>query len=167
MDAHHLLTITRSTLDAVQYCFIITVGEGGRPNARIVQHHKPQNDDLVLWFGTSRASRKAADVRRDSRVTVAFQHDPEIAYVVLHGQAELVDDPELRQHYWLKEWTPFFPGGPTGDDFILIRFVPAHIELMNFNREITPAPFGLQHADLKRVRDVWVVDYEHTEGEPT
>lgn len=161
MDVHQLLHITRNTLDSVQYCFFLTVAEDGRPNARVVQHFKPEDDSLVMWFGTSTTSRKANDIRRDHRVSVAVQHDPEIAYVVLHGTGEIMTDVALRQRYWLKEWVPFFPAGPTGDDFIVIRFEPTRIELLNFSREITPAPFGLQHADLKRVNDVWVIDYDH------
>jgi general stress protein 26 len=48
-------------------------------------------DEWTIWFLTSNASRKAADIRHDGRVTVGYQHDPDSAYVALVGDATIVE----------------------------------------------------------------------------
>ncbi|MCU0513712.1 MAG: pyridoxamine 5'-phosphate oxidase family protein [Anaerolineae bacterium] len=149
-----LLSITRETITAATYCFMITIAPDGQPAARLVEHSEP-DADLTLWFGTSPQSRKAQQLQRDPRLTVTFQHDPEFAYVVLQGHTRLHTDLALRRKHWRSDWEPFFPGGPDGEQFIIIEFNPARIELMNFSRKVTPPPFGMAHADLVRGAAGW------------
>jgi general stress protein 26 len=150
-----LLNIVREMMAAVPYCFFMTQNGNGRINARLMQPFPPE-EDLTLYFGTSPNSRKAADIRANQRVSVAFQSNQENAYVTLNGSARLIDNLADRQRYWLAEWQPFFPYGPDGDDYVLIRFAPDRIETLNFARGITPEPFGLHCATLLLTKGGWV-----------
>jgi general stress protein 26 len=151
-----LLKIVRNMIGAVEYCFLITVDESGHPNARMVQHFEPE-ESLVIWFGTSPQSRKVRELRNDPRMTVAFHHAGEIAYVALKGTGELVEDPSLRRKKWFPGWDSFFPGGPEGSNYVLIEFTPSEIELMNFSLGITPPPYGMAHVDLIRAGKGWAL----------
>lgn len=150
-----LLKVIRQAIQSTQYAFLMTADDTGLINVRLMQPFPP-DDDLTLWFGTSPRSRKAENIRRDPRVTVAYQDSAGAAYITLQGQAYLVDDLELRRAHWFTEWKLFWPDGPEGDDYVLIRFRPERIELMHFGQNITPAPFGLLPAVLTRQGDDWI-----------
>ncbi len=154
LTSSQVLTVVQDTLASVEFCFFITLNASGQPNTRLMQPFAP-DADLTLWLGTSPASRKVQDIRRDPRVTLAFHHAPAVAYVTLHGLAEVITDIQARQQRWREDWRAFFPDGPTGDDYVLLRCVPAHIEALHFTQHITPAPFGLRPAILRRRGDHW------------
>lgn len=151
-----LVEATKATIQAAKYCFLITISTSGHPNARLMQPHLLESD-LTIWFGTSASSRKVREIRYDGRVTAAY-HDPEeTAYVTLLGSAEVVDDPDLQRTYWREDWLDFFPGGPETDDYLLIKFTPFRVEVLNFARDVVPRPYGLRPAVMVRAGETWVV----------
>ncbi len=156
MDPEQLLQVTRTTMRAAEFCFLITLSESGAPNARLMEPFEPRKD-LSLWFGSSPRSRKVAEIQRDARISVAFGHAADAAYVTLSGLAEVVDDIRERKRHWREEWAVFWPSGPAGDDYVLIKFVPSRIEVMNFARKVAPQPYGLRPAVLVRTGGAWVV----------
>lgn len=156
MTPDHLLEVTKAIIEATEFCFLITVGELDAPDARLMQPFEPE-PDLTLWFGTSPKSRKVRDIEQNSRVTVAFQDAAGPAYAALSGTATIETNLALRRQYWREAWTSFFPGGPEGDDYCLVKFVPLRIELMHFGRNVAPEPYGLQPAVLVRTAQGWDV----------
>lgn len=158
MDPDRLFEIALSTIEGVPFCFLITVDESGQAHARLMEPFGPQKD-LVIWFGTSPRTRKVRDIRRDSRVAVAYENVGESAYVTLLGTAQLIDDLDLRYRYWRDGpvWNAIWPAGPEGDDYMLIRFVPTRIEVMSGANDVFPNPYGLRPAVLVRKGDAWAV----------
>lgn len=147
-----MVALALQTMRAVQYAFLITWSSGAEPHARLMQPFPPE-DDLTVWFGASPRSRKVRDVTDNPKVLVTYQHDAESAYLSLYGSAVVVDDLAERQRRWMETWSAFFIGGPTGDDYVLLRVTPYRLELMNFAHGVTPPPFGLQYANLVRADD--------------
>ncbi|HEX2729056.1 MAG TPA: pyridoxamine 5'-phosphate oxidase family protein, partial [Rubrobacteraceae bacterium] len=80
-----LLEAARITMEASEYCFLVTSGAVGA-DARLMQPFAP-DEDLSVRFGTSPSSRKAREIRADDRVVLAYSDPTEIAYVVLKGTA--------------------------------------------------------------------------------
>jgi general stress protein 26 len=157
MTPEYMLEIVRDTIKAVEYCFFITLSESRQANARLVQHFKPEAD-LVIWVGTSSKSRKVFEILNQSHTTLTFQDDREYSYVTLLGSASVETDLNQRQRYWHDDSIAYFPAGPGGDDYVLIKFVPSRIELMNFTRGVTPEPFGLRPAALVKAGECWVLE---------
>lgn len=149
-----ILNVTKAMVEEAEFSFLITQNESGAADTRLMQHYDPE-EGLIIWFGASPRSRKVGQIRADDRAAVALQQADKPAYVVLQGRAYLDDDLDRRQKYWREDWTAFFPDGPTGDDYILIKFVPARLELMHFAQEIAPEPYGLKPAVLIRTADGW------------
>jgi len=157
MTPEYLLHVARETINSVQYCFLVTISESGQQaNARLVEHRKPE-EDWTIWIATSSKSRKVREIRYQNHVTVTFQDDKEYAYVTILGSATVVDDLQHKQRYWQDELIIYFPEGSTGEDYVLIEFVPSRIEIMNFAREITPEPYGLRPAILVRSGEDWAI----------
>jgi general stress protein 26 len=150
----HLLEVARQTMEAAEFCFLITLDESGQSSARLMQPFGPEKD-MTVWFGASPESRKVAEILEDDRVTLAYSYGPEAAYVTLIGTAQIESDAASRQRHWRDSFHEFWPAGPGDSSYIVIKFVPARIELMNIERQVAPEPFGLRPATLVRIGDEW------------
>ncbi len=157
ISAKQVLEAAKASIKSAEYCFLITLSASGEAQARLVQPFEPEQD-LTIWFGTSPETRKVSEIQLDSRATVAVHDAKETAYVTLLGSAQVERDINKKRKYWREEWAAFTPGGPEGDDYVLIKFAPSRIELMNFARGILPKPYGLRPAILVRSGDSWVVE---------
>ena len=155
MTPDETLNIVTATLKAAEFCFLITAGENGQANARLMQPFDAETD-LTIWMGLSPHSRKAREIKKNPHVTLAYQHVPEGAYVTLLGTATLVENPEKRQQYWRDSFFEFWPEGPTGDFYILLKFIPDKIEVMNMARQAAPQPYGLKAITLTRTANGWI-----------
>ena len=153
-DADELVGTALELLRGNPYGFLTTVA-GGVPHTRLVQH-LAVDDDATVWVGTSPRSRKAAEVAAGGQVSYAVEDRAAFAYVTAVGTAAVVRDEEERAARWQDGLEAFFPGGPRGDDFVLLRLSPARLELMSFAHRIHPDPYGLVPAVLVRSGNGWV-----------
>jgi general stress protein 26 len=165
MSVENWLAAARATMESAEYCFLITLGESGGANARLMQPFKPE-EDLTIWFGASPRSRKVRELGQDDRATVAYQNTAQGAYVTLRGRAQIVRDVALRKQYWRRRWSRFWPDGPEGHDYVLIRFVPSRVELMNTERGIMPDAVT-QPAVLLRQGEAWIIGGGLANNAPT
>jgi general stress protein 26 len=155
MDADHILRVARGIVDKVAMPHSITVGPAGEANARVVQTSK-LSDDWAVRFMTDRRSRKAQEVGRTGRMTLAYQCDAENSYVTLVGRAKVVDDVEVKKAIWNPASFKWHPGGPTDPNVVLIDFVAYRIEIWSSAHGLTSDPTkGLWAAALSRERDGW------------
>jgi general stress protein 26 len=147
-----LLEIARTTVKKAAFAFLVTFGADGNLYARLMQPFPP-DEQFVVWMGTSRVSRKVAQLQRDDRATLAYERVHEGAYVTLMGTATIVDDLALRRRYWLERWRGFWPAGPEDDDYILLRFTAFQLELKNDARGVSPQSHAQEMAILRKAVD--------------
>ena len=154
MSAEQLLLIARETIAQVTWCFAVTAAENGEINARLVQIGKPA-EDWSARFMTDRRSRKVAEIERSGRLTLAYQHDPDRAYVTLVGRAVAIDDVEAKRAVWRPETYRWHPGGPEDPNNVLVRFTTDRIEMYSGARDVAPEPRGFSAAVLVRTASGW------------
>ena len=149
-SAKQLLTIARETIAKVKNCWLVTVTQAGEARARIVAPIPgvPGQSEWLVWVLTSGASRKIDDIRRNDRVTLGYQYDPESAYVALFGHATIVDDRLEISERWIQSWDKVFQAGAEDTDAVFIKIQVHRIELFSLAREVTPAPFCKRSAAL-------------------
>lgn len=130
MHLDGLLKIARETIAATRYCVAATAARGaaGIANARVVQTSAP-SDDWSLFFVTNASSRKACEIAAHGRLTLAYQHDPEGACVVLLGAARIDTTEAGKAAAWTGDLERWFPNGPGDPDFAVVRFDADTIEL--------------------------------------
>ncbi|KQC39906.1 MULTISPECIES: pyridoxamine 5'-phosphate oxidase family protein [Frankia] len=168
------LAAAQALLRRNPYGFLTTVGAAARrdasgrvthdqaardqatPHARLVQH-LAVTDDLTVWIGTSPRSRKVADIAAnpESRVAYAVEDRAALAYLSVSATVSVVDDERERAAKWEDGLAAFFPAGPLGDDFVLLRLDPLRLELMDFTRRLHPDPFGLVPVVVERRAGIW------------
>ncbi len=155
-STEYILDAVRETIIKAGVCFLITVDEKNEASARLMEPFPPE-DDLTIWMGADAGSNKVEEIQHHQLVTLAYQYPHENAYVALMGQASISNNASLRRKYWREEFRMYWPEGPDGQDYTLIRVSPYKIEVMNFERNITPEPFGLTAAVLVKEGAEWVV----------
>src|ERR1700728_902569 len=89
IDVSRLLAGAAKTMRSARYCWLATTADAGAPQVRPMGRvlNDPGEDEWKIRFLTDARSRKAADMRRPGKVTILFQHDPDLAFVSLIGKA--------------------------------------------------------------------------------
>lgn len=149
-----LLAAATRTIAAVRYCWAVSAAVEGGANARIVLPFADGDDEWTRWFLTKRASRKAVEIGAAGRLTLAYQHDPSEAYVVLAGPALMVEDEAVLRRFWKPGWDAFFPAGFAAAQMVPVRVAVERIEI--HARGVTAEPFGFGRTVIERGADaVW------------
>jgi len=148
-----LLTAARDAISAVPICWVATPSEDGRcANVRAVRDctgDGGEADAWTRWFLARPDSRKAAEIRRTGRATLAYQHGSGDAYVTLCGRAELVAD---RQEVEARlRRTVDDPAGPLAAKLVAVRVTVDRVEV--HVRGVTAEPWGQGRTLLERDAD--------------
>ena len=149
-----VLDVARATMKSAQNCFLITVGDDGQAQARLMAPFDPE-PSMTVWLATNRSTRKVGQIRKNPRVTLAYHDAAGVGYVTLLGRARLVQSIAERKLHWKDEWRAFYPRGPDDPDYLLIEFTPSRIEVMSISRHVADAPQGWRPAILERHGQDW------------
>ncbi|MBI4913872.1 MAG: pyridoxamine 5'-phosphate oxidase family protein [Acidobacteria bacterium] len=122
------LAVARELSTTARYCSLVTLDAGGSPDARLMDAF-PMEADGTVWLATTAASRKVGQIRRDPRVSLLWFEAGSQSYVALVGRATLVVDPVEKARRWKPDWKDFYPGGPQGPEYVLIRVQPRRLEI--------------------------------------
>src|ERR1041384_2368390 len=77
---NELISAAREIMNAARYCALITIDARGRTNARAMDAFTP-DEKMIVWLATNPHSRKVAEIRRNSRVTLYYFDRENQAYV--------------------------------------------------------------------------------------
>jgi general stress protein 26 len=151
-QVERLLAAARDTIADVAFCWVVTAAADGAANARVVmaQPTRGGEDFWTRWFLTPRVGRKAAEIGRAGRVTLAYQHDSGNAYVALSGRAELLDDRAAVESRF-RGSTYDDPEGVVAASLIAVKVTADHLEL--HVRGVTAEPWGRGRTLLDRNPD--------------
>lgn len=136
-----LLVAAREIMTDAGTCALITLDEENNPLVRVMDPFLPEKD-FTVWFGTNPASRKVDNINRNPIVTLYYLDSDASGYVVIHGNARLVDDPAEKEKHWKVEWEAFYPDNPEG--YMLIKVSPVWMEVISYSRGITGDPVTWQ-----------------------
>ncbi len=64
-------------------------------------------------------SRESQEIERSGRLTLAYQYDPENAYVTLIGRAVINDDVATKTANWRPESYRWHSGGPADPNVVI------------------------------------------------
>jgi general stress protein 26 len=89
-------------------------------------------DDMSIWMATMGNSRKAQQVKKNPKVSLAFVVPPngeETAIVI--GEAQIVEDAEQKKRIWgLLSYDPkqFWPDGPESESYCVLKINIKQVE---------------------------------------
>jgi general stress protein 26 len=129
----------REVMQKAHFCTLVTVGEDGQPQARIMDPFAPE-DDFTIWLATRSTTRKVGQIEKDPRVTLLYFDHADLSEVTVLGKAELVRDPAEKARHWNPAWRGFYEDENRGDDYLLIRVTPSHLEIVSPARGLGSDP---------------------------
>jgi general stress protein 26 len=129
-----LLQAAHEIMKSTPYCALVTLDSTGRPEVRTMNPF-PQSDEKVIWFATSRKSRKVTDIKKNPNVCVYYaDHVHAKGYVNFTGTAVIIDDKDLlvkmKRQYWegIPDWQ---------NRFVLIKITPKKLDVTNYAHHIS------------------------------
>jgi len=138
-DRSQILAVAREVMKKAHYCTLVTMGESGQPQARMMDPSEPAQD-FTIWLATTAVSRKVVQIRKEPRVTLSYFDRSTMSYVTFLGNATLVADAAEKEKHWQAGWAPFYPEGPKTPALILIRFVPQSLEISSVHHKLMNDP---------------------------
>jgi general stress protein 26 len=154
VEADGVILLAVEIVRAAPYGFVVTTEEAGPPSGRLVQH-LAVDDRARVVFSTSPATRKARRIAATGELAYLVEDRQRFAYVSLSGRARLETSLAARQEHWEEGLRAFFPGGPEGDDFVLVVLETQRVELWSAADGVHPDPYGLAAATLTRTDEAW------------
>ena len=142
-DEAKIIAAAKAVIDEDYIATLITIDSEGIPRARSIGVWAPDND-LVLWMGTRRTSRKLDQIRHNPNATIYFARDDidgkfkNAYYASFMGTASVhIDDATVQarapdEEYRRAQW-PNFP-----HDYAAIKFETKWLEV--FGRGIKSKP---------------------------
>jgi general stress protein 26 len=136
-------------------CWLATAAETGggklRPMGRLP--NEAGEDEWMIRFVTDGRSSKAGEMRRDNKVTMIFQNEPDDAFVSLIGTATLRERASEDREHWKEAYGAFFPNPSDRANAVFVEVEVQRMEL--WIRGVTPEPLGMQTTILERDGDGW------------
>lgn len=121
-----VLDLAIELIQRVRYGALITVDADGQPRSRVVDGFVP-DQDFVIWVATRPNTRKVAQIRAHSAVTLYYWDSDHRSYVSVMGHATIVEDLDtklrMRRETDSARLYPQFP-----EDYVLIKVVPSWLE---------------------------------------
>ncbi len=128
-----LIMYAKAIVDSARCRVLVTVDEDGKPHAREMAPFEPELD-WTIWLGTSTTSRKVRQIQSNPNVIVFYYDTKGMSYVAVHGKANLVNDPQLKEKYWVEGWKRYYPDREK--QYILIKVIPERLEICSYKYHI-------------------------------
>ncbi len=126
-----ILQAAVQTMQAARYAALITLDDQGQPRARTVDPFPVGADigepGVEIWVATRPVTRKVAQIRQHSQVTLYYFDASTRSYVTIMGTARLVNDSAVKRAKRREEDSDrLYPDFP--DDYLLIAISPTWLE---------------------------------------
>ncbi|UCD53224.1 MAG: DUF4440 domain-containing protein [Phycisphaerales bacterium] len=131
----------RNLLAAMPVCYLTTMDADGFPHTTamlnlrcakefpsLVGLHEDSEEEFLLYLTTSLQSGKMARMQANPKVSAYFCDPDQIVGLMLGGEIEIVTDQALKNRVWQDGWTMYYPNGPEGDEYGVVRLAPAIIK---------------------------------------
>jgi PPOX class probable F420-dependent enzyme len=147
-DRGAIVAAAQTIATKARFCTLVTVGDEGHPQARIVDPFPPEGE-MTIWIATNPVTRKVREVRKDPRVTLVWFDPSGPGYVTLLGTAEVVTDPAETGGRWKDDWAAFYKDKNRGDDYVLLRVSPRRLEVVSYADGIMNDPVTWTPASIE------------------
>jgi len=115
------------------------------------------DDDGTMWFFTKASSYKVEEIEASKKVSIAIVNESSNNYLMIHGNAILVNDKSKMKELWSAVMKAWFPLGLDDSDMTLIKVVPNEVEYWDSSSSKMVVLFNM----LKAI----VTGKEYAEGE--
>ncbi|HNS23021.1 MAG TPA: pyridoxamine 5'-phosphate oxidase family protein [Sedimentisphaerales bacterium] len=118
-------------------CYLTTLNADGYPNTTalgnlrcatefpaLADFQGEYGDGFTFFMSTDMRSQKIARIRANPKASVYVCDPKQTVGLTLAGEVEIVENRQIKDRLWQKDWTMFFPSGPQGPEYGIIKLVP-------------------------------------------
>lgn len=131
-----------SIIENSKAAYLATVDSKGRPEIRALLNLpnpkkykkldgkalQEEGETLIMYFTTNTSSKKVSRIRNNNNVALYFCEPSLFRGVCVSGTMEEVTDTALKESFWQRGWTMYYPKGKTDPDYALLKFTSTKIE---------------------------------------
>lgn len=90
--------------------------------------YEEADNPFLLYMSTAMQSGKIARMQANPKVSVYFCDAGQIIGFMLGGEIEIVTDQALKNRIWQDGWTMYYPNGPQGPEYGVVRLAPTTVK---------------------------------------
>ncbi len=137
MEEKEAKQMSLELMKVAEAAYLSTIDSDGFPQTRVMGNlrNKEQcriaeelftghDEDLLIYMLTGHSSDKMQQIRANSKVSVYFCNSAEFHTLLLVGNAEEINDLDLKKRIWQDEWKIHWPGGPEDPGLIMLKLLP-------------------------------------------
>ena len=137
MNREDAKQVSLELLASTEAVYVTTVDEGGFPQTRVMFNlrYKEQfpslmeifqghENDLLIYLATNTSSAKINQIKTNPAGCVFYCNYKEFHSLMLAGNFEILDDPEIKKELWQDGWEIYYPSGPDDPDYTVLRLLP-------------------------------------------
>ena len=126
-------------METADAAYLSTIDSDGFPQTRVMGNLRntkqypglksmfsEHGEDFLIYLTTSASSGKMAQIRANPKVSVYFCNPGEFHGLMLGGEIEVVTDTELKKQIWQDGWEMYWPDGPDGPEYTVLRLLPVY-----------------------------------------
>lgn len=85
-------------------------------------------ETVTMYFTTNTSSKKVQRIRNNANVALYFCEPASFEGICASGMMEEVTDTTIKESFWQKGWTMYYPEGKTDPDYTLLKFTSTKLE---------------------------------------
>ncbi len=142
MDEKEIKEVAKELMLKAPVVYMASIDENGFPHIRAIENMKSvekfphtakvlskyDQDDLNVYISTNTSSMKVKQVKKNSAISIYFCLPNEYKGIMLQGNAEFIDDIELKKKIWTEGWERYYPKGYSDPDFTILRLKPIYLK---------------------------------------
>ncbi|MBN2157102.1 MAG: pyridoxamine 5'-phosphate oxidase family protein [Candidatus Lokiarchaeota archaeon] len=137
MNNEEMKDLSIELMKCSESVFLSTINEEGFPNIRAMNNLRSSeqyenlnslfighDDDFMILLSTNTSSEKIKHIQNNPKVSAYYKKPGVWQGVTFIGEAEFVEDPEIKKAIWQEGFKKFYPLGFDDPDHTVLRIYP-------------------------------------------
>ncbi len=155
MELEEAKNLSLELMESSKAAYLTTIDSEGYPITRAMfnlrnkeqfpefsEFFAKQDNEFVIYISTNTSSSKIDHIKKNSKISVYFCEPEDFKGVMYGGDAEIIDDIELKKEIWLDWWERYYSKGLEDPDYTLIKLSPKNAKFYYRLNQIHFQPGG-------------------------
>ena len=137
MDEKEVRKTSLELMERSKAAYLTTIDSEGYPITRAMfnlrnkeqfpelsEFFSEQDNKFIIYISTNTSSSKIDHIQKNPKISVYFCEPEDFKGIMFGGEAETIDDIEIKQKLWLDWWTKYYTKGLEDPDYTLLKLIP-------------------------------------------
>jgi len=129
---NRILNESRNIIKNSYFGSFVSINNNDFPKIRVVEPISPDKE-FIIYFATKPNTRKVKEIDNHPKTAFHFFDKSQLAYVSLYGKSGVISDKNQIKKHWNPAWDRYYPD----KQYVLIKFVPEFLEMVNIQTGLT------------------------------